>query len=389
MLAASSTLAACTNTSSETQDPQPDSPPVLDPELIAAWGGLPPPACLTSDPDVIVTWDPSTKRCVPDVCDGALLTDIRGLDGRASVRNLCAGPLFDHERTATCLEGQSFLFLGDSTIQETVQDIAALLANIGREHDTFFKFITDMKSYLKKKGPKAYKLPQGVYLQMHGARVTGRDFTVRHDALKTSLRFRFMGHPDPRYNNDGIVTFLHPSILSEFMCQFATEPPTELRCRPLDALVLNSGQHDVLTKKAPSHLITRWFTMHLDLLLTLVAPHHAAATAAATGAPPAQAIAATAGTAAGTERPVRNALLAELDSVSRQRVSALGIPFLDTAAVMISTPNWPACCSVSGVHSGSHEHGDFVKAYNRSNDFTASSLVTNMQLRSLCPVRRA
>lgn len=304
-----------------------------------------------------------------------------------------------------------------------MQDIAALLANIGREHDTFFKFITDMKSYLKKKGPKAYKLPQGVYLQMHGARVTGRDFTVRHDALKTSLRFRFMGHHDLRYNNDGIVTFLHPSILSEFMCQFATEPPTELKCKPLDALVLNSGQHDVLTKKAPSHLIARWFTMHLDLLLALVAPHHAAATAAATAAPPAQAIAATAGTAAGTERPVyggdfgggaehrtlpplpyrviwrgntmylpdsrRNALLAELDSVSRQRVSALGIPFLDTAAVMNSTPNWPACCSVSGVHSGSHEHGDFVKAYNRSNDFTASSLVTNMQLRSLCPVQRA
>lgn len=117
ILAASSTLAACTNTPSETQDPQLDSPPVLDPELIAAWGGPPPPACLTSDPDVIVTWDPSTKGCVPDVCDGALLTDIRGLDGRASVRNLCAGPLFDHVRTAKCLEGQSFLFLGDSTIQ--------------------------------------------------------------------------------------------------------------------------------------------------------------------------------------------------------------------------------------------------------------------------------
>lgn len=88
-------------------------------DLNSSWGGTPPLACLTSDPNKSVSWGSkaSPKRCVPDVCGGAVLRDIRGLDGRTSVSNLCAGPLFDSSRTLHCLRGKSILFLGDSTLQ--------------------------------------------------------------------------------------------------------------------------------------------------------------------------------------------------------------------------------------------------------------------------------
>lgn len=87
--------------------------------LNSSWGGSPPSACFTADPKTNVTWNSQAtpKRCEPDVCGGAVLTDIRGLDGKASVSNLCAGPLFDSKRTLECLRGKSILFLGDSTLQ--------------------------------------------------------------------------------------------------------------------------------------------------------------------------------------------------------------------------------------------------------------------------------
>lgn len=85
---------------------------------LAAWGGDPPAACATADSHAFVTWDAnaSPPRCDPDVCDGATLTDLRDLDGKASVAQICAGPLYDSKRTRACLKDRPLLFLGDSTI---------------------------------------------------------------------------------------------------------------------------------------------------------------------------------------------------------------------------------------------------------------------------------
>lgn len=88
--------------------------------LWKAWGGPPPNACLTADPDAMVRWDPQAQRCEPDICDGAVLTDMRDLDGRARVKNICAGPLYDTNRTTACLSGKNLLFMGESTMQVSV-----------------------------------------------------------------------------------------------------------------------------------------------------------------------------------------------------------------------------------------------------------------------------
>lgn len=86
--------------------------------MIDAWGGSPPAACATASPDTLVTWDPNSNppRCVPDVCGGAVLTDLKDADGKVSVAQICAGPLFDAKRTKACLHDRPVLFLGDSTM---------------------------------------------------------------------------------------------------------------------------------------------------------------------------------------------------------------------------------------------------------------------------------
>lgn len=90
-----------------------------DADREAAWGGNPPSACATAKADTIVTWDTtaSPPRCNPDVCGGAVLTDLRDLDGRTNVGQICAGPLFDTKRTQACMKDKRVLFLGDSTMQ--------------------------------------------------------------------------------------------------------------------------------------------------------------------------------------------------------------------------------------------------------------------------------
>lgn len=85
----------------------------------AAWGGgTPPAACATARADTIVIWDKtaSPPRCVPDVCGGAKLTDIRDLSGKADGGQICAGPLFDTEHTKACLKDMRVLFLEDSSM---------------------------------------------------------------------------------------------------------------------------------------------------------------------------------------------------------------------------------------------------------------------------------
>lgn len=88
-----------------------------------SWGGLLPRACIKSDPATIVHWDTTVfpHRCKPDVCGNAVLTDIKDLDGKALVADICAGPLFDTQRTKDCLSGKNVLFLGDSTLQASCE----------------------------------------------------------------------------------------------------------------------------------------------------------------------------------------------------------------------------------------------------------------------------
>ncbi|MEW5306138.1 MAG: hypothetical protein WDW36_008627 [Sanguina aurantia] len=365
-------------------------------DLKAAWGGNPPAECSTAHPNTIVRWDAKARRCRPNVCGGAVLTDIRDLNGKASVRNLCAGPLFDSKRTLKCLKGKNVLFLGDSTLQEQVMDIAALLSELTYNETGFRSFVTTMATYIHGYTSPTYDLPLGVSLNFHsGNHSWGRDFIVRHAPHNTTIRFRFTGHHKLDQNHEGISSFLNPDLLTEFACELAALPSPLMKCNPLDALVCNSGQHDASSQVIPAGLHVPWFNMYLDSVLALLSPHQAASklAEAAIKSP-------NKGGAKARATPfkviwrgntlclgsAKGAILSDLDQVARAKVSAVGIPFLETAAVMRSTPGFPACCTHDGIHIGSHEYMKYNKRHNKPNEFTASSLVTNMVLRSMCPM---
>lgn len=275
-------------------------------------------------------------------------------------------------------------------------DIAALLSELAHDQAAFWKFVKTMAGFIYGTTKPSYQLPHGVRLDFHGGNKSrGRNFTVSHKAAAITLRFRFTGHHSSVENHEGISAFLHPSVFNEFMCEMATVQPPQLHCKPLHALVLNSGQHDLFSKVIPKGLHAPWFTAYLDSLLALLSPHHVAfqlSQQAELGA----------GDSAGVGNvsayrliwrgntmnmgAEKGAILAELDEIAKKKVTALGIPFLDTAAIMKSTPLFPNCCTTSGIHIGSHEYVKYTAKWKKANQFTASSLVTNALLRSLCPV---
>lgn len=276
-------------------------------------------------------------------------------------------------------------------------DIAALLSELANDQPAFWKFVKSMAGFIYGTTRPTYQLPNGVHLEFHGGNKSrGRNFTVSQKEAAITLRFRFTGHHSLAENHEGISAFLHPSVLNEFLCEMAVAQPPQLHCKPLHALVLNSGQHDSYSKVIPKGLHAPWFTAYLDSLLVLLSPHHAASQALQRSKQSGVDGAERSEESVAAYRVIwrgntmnfgeKGVILSQLDEIARERVAALDIPFLDTAAIMRSTPNFPNCCTTSGIHIGSHEYVKYTAKWKRANQFTASSLVTNALLRSLCPV---
>lgn len=274
-------------------------------------------------------------------------------------------------------------------------DIASLLSRLTGYDEEFLKFAERMRGFHKSgvTDPR-YLLPNGVeIIYQGGPNIRGRRFTVSMPSLNVSLRFRFAGHVNLAIDGGGIATFLHPDFRAEFACELGDNlDPLKTPCAPLHALVLNSGQHDLWHREG-KHLSeiehVKHFQTHLDTLLAILAPHLPPLL-------PPQVIG-TRSHELGTYPVIwrgntmnqyqrSTEMLREMDMIARERVSAVGIPFVDVAAIVSSVPNFPACCSVSMVHFGFHEFGRFTETNLVRNQFTASSLVTNALLRRVCPM---
>lgn len=266
-------------------------------------------------------------------------------------------------------------------------DIASLLSGIARNETAFLDHIKMAVAHHTKPPHEVYHLPNDVAIQYHsGEHSKGRNFTVSVSSLNASLHFRFAGHSDLTKDKEGISAFLHPSFMSEFLCVFAPEMSMEPSdCPPLHALVMNSGQHDTYSAVFPKGKIHTWFAMHLDMLLSLLAPHQAAANhriGSATNSVKPFRVIWRGNTMSWTDRLTQ--LLRDLDEIARVRVQAVGIPFVDVAAILHTVPNFPT--DGVGLHLGMHVYKIFIKDHPGRNKFTASSLVTNALLREMCPL---
>lgn len=132
-------------------------------------------------------------------------------------------------------------------------------------------------------------------------------------------------------------------------------------------MILNSGQHDALNWAANRGLLVPWFGLHMDALLAVLAPQHAAANCKAasavdsmekpcykvrTGARQVGNVSAYQviwrGSTLFLDDKLRSELLQEVGEVAKERVLAAGISFMETAALLQTVPNWPSCCSSNG-----------------------------------------
>lgn len=272
-------------------------------------------------------------------------------------------------------------------------DVAGLLSGIAHNRTAFHAFILRVSTYYHGTTDAVFHLPNGVDCIFHGGeRSGGRNFTISVPALDISLRFRFAGHHNILQNYEGISTFFHPDFVSELMCEMTLEVDEKAACPPLHALVLNSGQHDSWSHDrhhdVPAGKLHAWFALYLSSLLHLLQTHHAAFGAAPTNMSStkvnAYRVVWRGNTLALTES--RAADLKRLDEIANRQVWAVGMPFVNVAAILQTIPNFPACCSLQGTHLGGHEFSSFFQQKHAWNNFTASSMVTNAILRQVCPL---
>lgn len=311
------------------------------------------------------------------------------LDGYSSIRSTQTpeSTIYDSERKLS------------NPLQEEMMDIAGILSGLAHTETEFERFNIKLHEYHSGLTEANYTLPNGVHIAFHdGEHSKGRHFTVTVPSSSITLRFRFTGHHNVQDNFEGISSFFHPSFMGEFMCELQPQRQIPDLCPPLHALVVNSGQHDLASNiKPPGVDVTAWFDTYLVSLLALLAPHQAAAianldashrrsTASASTATGAYSVIWRGNTLATPER-VEIALVG-LDKIARSRVQAVGIPFVDVAAIVSSIPDFPACCTTTKAHFGVQEFHHYISTHGVRNNFTASSLVTNAILRKVCPLPR-
>ena len=183
---------------------------------------------------------------------------------------------YDTRKTRQCLSGKKLLFLGDSTMSETVDDLVILLSgmNIDRNkshpHDT-------LETYVANASKASYgTLLRGKYHQSNYLRLSlagnitveflssgRRTINVSSSSIDFDSKMRFIGHVNLKKNYLGIATLENESFEKELKCLLGENtstlsfynPPNDTNkqskdwnlwsCSPRTHLILNSGLHDV------------------------------------------------------------------------------------------------------------------------------------------------
>ena len=139
--------------------------------------------------------------------------------------------------TRKCLRQKSMLFLGDSTMEETIDDLVILLSGIGSNVSSFGSYL--FESSLASHMHPLYKkidLPRNITVEYFGGR---RNMTVTSHVLGLRIRYRFTGHHHLLRNFEGILSFFHRDFSAELDCLLGGRG-----CIRPSIIVLNSGLHD-------------------------------------------------------------------------------------------------------------------------------------------------
>jgi hypothetical protein len=132
--------------------------------------------------------------------------------------------------TKECLRGKTVLFLGDSTMTESVEDLLLLLTGDVANVSAFAESVTTVTGQKHMTWSSHLGEVHANFLHTH------RNLTITMPDDKIVLKHRFMGHVDLNDNMMGVTTFLDESVKSEIQGYLSALRP--------DVIVVNSGLHN-------------------------------------------------------------------------------------------------------------------------------------------------
>ena len=193
---------------------------------------------------------------IPDILFGE---DKQPLIERALQNPFLFG-FWDSTGTQKCLRQKSMLFLGDSTMEETIDDLVMLLSGIGSNVSTLGSYLFDSSLASHIHPPyKKIELPRNITVEYFGGR---RNVTVTSNVLGLRIRYRFTGHHNLLRNFEGILTFFHNDFSAELDCLLGERGSG---CVRPSIVVLNSGLHD-----SRGHNNASTFSFYLKKLLSKI-----------------------------------------------------------------------------------------------------------------------
>ena len=191
-----------------------------------------------------VFWNSTQNTCLPNVCKGSKLFEIPGYNNFITVNEVRDITLYDTIKTRHCLKGKYVVFLGDSSLTETVHDVIYLLTGLAANRDTwdyYFDNVVNHDNAMKE--TKNFKQTYGhASANLTVDKEAGhRNMTFSLSRYNVRIRHRFNGGINLENNMDGVLGMLDPTVINEYKCLLGEHSSG---CRRPNIVIMQSGYHD-------------------------------------------------------------------------------------------------------------------------------------------------
>ena len=159
-------------------------------------------------------------KCAPDVCRGVDFDSI-GLNTLLEVVPkdvIKSEQWYDQERTKKCFSNKYVLLLGDSSLQETVEELNVLLNGTAK----YFGFVDGHEQH--------------------------RNQIIQVNDIQSAIRFRWFGHRIIENNFGGVASMMDQRVSDELNCLLGLSSYSNSNstyCRRPDIIIVQSSHHDV------------------------------------------------------------------------------------------------------------------------------------------------
>ena len=190
---------------------------------------------------------------------------------------------YDTLKTRRCLAGKKLLFLGDSTMSETVDDLIILLSGMNIDHDHDYEIHNHslpqdaLQTYVANVSKASYgtilkgRYHQSNYLQLSlSGNITveflsggRRTINVTCPSIDFDSKMRFIGHVNVKKNYLGIATLENDSFEKELKCLLGENTTTPSFYNPTNDTSKQPRDLNLWSCSPRTHLIlNRWLPQY-------------------------------------------------------------------------------------------------------------------------------